>query len=141
VANILHGLYNRPYTAQPPGGQGINGAVGSNQNQRDGIFNQIKDQLNLGQGPVPAEIIWGANNSSQGLHELMITEVRDGRVYFRNPWGSRDAQGSNYKDNQNIAGPPPRRVEDSLGGLESMSIQDFRQRLNGAVIGPPVGGN
>jgi hypothetical protein len=47
----------------------------------------------------------------------------------------------NYKDNQNIAGPPPRRVEDSLGGLESMSIQDFRQRLNGAVIGPPVGGN
>jgi LysM repeat protein len=141
VANVLHGVYNRLYTPMPPGGQGVGGAVGSSQNQRDGLFTQVKDQLTQGMGPVPVEVIWGANNANQGLHELMVTEVRDGRVFFRNPWGSRDAQGANYKDGQSIAGPPPRRVEDSLGGLESMSLQDFQKRLNGAVIGPQVGGN
>jgi len=141
VANVLHGLYNRSYSPQPSGGQGIGGAVGSSQNQRNAIYNQIKQQLDMGQGPVPAHIIWGANNANQGLHELMITKIENGRVFFRNPWGSRDAQGAGYKDGQNIAGPPPRRVEDSQGGLESMTIQDFQRRLNGSVLGPQVGGN
>jgi hypothetical protein len=139
VANVLHGLYNRNYTAYPPGGQGINGAVGSNQAQRNAMYQSVVEQLNGHQGPVPVEIIWG-NNSNQGLHELMVTGVHDGRVSFRNPWGSRDAQGTGYTDGQNIAGPPPRRVDDSQGGLESMTIAVFQKYLNGAVIGPPVGG-
>jgi hypothetical protein len=141
VANVLHGLYNRPYTALPPGQQGVGGAVGSNQAQRNGLFNQVNDQLNMGMGPVPVEVNWGkAGDANSGYHELMVTGVGDGRVYFRNPWGSRDAQGADYTDGQNLA-DPPRRVEDSLGGLESMTLQDFQQRLNGAVIGPQVGGN
>jgi LysM repeat protein len=141
VANVLHGLYNRPYSVEPPNGQGVGGAVGSNQGQRDAIYNKVNAQLSQGAGPVAAGMIWGGNNAAAGSHEIMVTKVDNGRVYFRNPWGSRDAQGAAYKDNQNIAGPPPRRVEDSQGGLESMSVADFKRYLDGAVLGPQVGGN
>jgi hypothetical protein len=52
----------------------------------------------------------------------------------------RAAQGGDYRDGQPAQGLPPRRVEDSQSGLESMSRAEFQRYLDGVVAGPPVGG-
>ena len=52
----------------------------------------------------------------------MVEEIRDGRVYFRNPWGPRDDEaGTTYED-------PDRRLEDPDSGLESMTIEEFERQ-------------
>lgn len=59
---------------------------------------------------------WG----SLGPHAVVAEKVENDRVYFRNPWGpSVDPAGTSYTT-------PPRRMEDPSVGLESMSVEDFK---------------
>lgn len=80
-------------------------------------------------GPHYVHMLWG-DAGEEGLcggHAVVVTEVRDGRVYFRNPWGpSGDAPGTEYND-------PARRMEDNSIGLESMTEQEFMNWISCTV--------
>ena len=63
-------------------------------------------------------------------HAVMVTEVRDGRVFFRNPHGpNKETDGETIRD----AGPS-RKVEDRVTGIESMSESDFLEKLQSAAV-------
>jgi hypothetical protein len=134
IAHVMQGLYNRPYASTTVRPQGKASKPGSDVAQRNALDSQVERELRSGHGPVPAALLWGG-----GSHEVMVTQVQDDRVYFRNPHGSRAARGEAYRDGRSF-GNPPRRVEDSQSGLESMSRAEFRRHLDGVVAGPPVGG-
>ena len=68
---------------------------------------------------------WGEDKS--GGHAVVGVKVENERVYFRNPWGGSGADGD-LKSN------PPRRIEDSTTGLESMTVADFKKWVRGALI-------
>ena len=149
TAHVMKGLYNREYAYYPSGigvRTGINNADENpkvREIMRGILFKQVTAELDSRQGPVATHLVWGgtdASGNSHGLHEVLVERVEGGRVYFRNPWGSHAAQGAGYEDGLNIVGPPPRRVEDRNGGMESMSVDEFQKVINGATIGPPVGG-
>ena len=155
TGHVMSAIYNRRFEFYPPpaagqsGGQGIDNFTSdpaTRTTMRNELYNRVQNEINSGQGPVPVHIIWGNPGTTHGLHELNVERIENGRVYFRNPWGSRDPGSGqlnavpNYSDGQNIAGPPPRRVEDSQSGMESMTEAQFRTLINGATIGPPVGG-
>ena len=92
-----------------------------------GAWDQLRPSTNLIEhlsqgGPHYMRMRWGdpGPEGTHGGHAVVVTDVRDGRVYFRNPWGPRgDADGTEYEN-------PPRRMENHRTGLESMSIDDFR---------------
>ena len=146
TAHVMSGIYNRKYEFHPPGAKGINNAtndVPTRNTMRATMYGQVENEINSHQGPVAVHLVWGGTDptgKAHGLHEVLVEKIEGGRVYFRNPWGSRAAQGQNYTDGSNIAGPPARKVEDSQSGLESMPAAQFQGVLNGAVVGPPVGG-
>ncbi|MCI0617719.1 hypothetical protein L0244_32505 [bacterium] len=146
TAHVMRGIYNRDYSFHPAGARGISNATADPTEQADmrqQLARNVRSEIQSGQGPVPVHLVWGSHG--HGLHEVSVERVENGRVYFRNPWGSRDPGSGqlianpNYHDGQRIS-DPPRRVEDSQSGLESMTLEDFRRRLNGATLGPPVGG-
>jgi hypothetical protein len=67
---------------------------------------------------------WG-----EGYHMVFLTELKQGRVFLRNPWGpTSDPVGTIYND-------PPRRLEDSNIRLESMTEQDFKDSVR-AIVWP-----
>ena len=68
---------------------------------------------------------WGEDKS--GGHAVIGVKVENERVYFRNPWGGSGTDGD-LKSN------PPRRIEDSTTGLESMTVADFKKWVRGALI-------
>jgi len=73
-----------------------------------------------------AALYWGEDKKSG--HAVMVADVRDGRVYFRNPHGaSPHANGTELQN-------PPRRMEDKLIGLESMNLQDFQSWVKYAML-------
>jgi hypothetical protein len=142
LAHVLGAIYDRAYTVHPRGGKGIDGVRGAEGPARDrlqrAIFEQVRGELDARLGPVPASLVWGAEGELD-KHFVMVESIENGRVYFRNPWGSRDAQTTDEPYHDGVQLPdPPRRIEDSLGGLESMDVIDFRKRLSGAVTGPAV---
>jgi hypothetical protein len=75
--------------------------------------------------PTSVALSWGANSG----HQVTVERIADGRVYFRNPWGAQPhiATGTQLTD-------PPRRMEDPDRGVASMSVEDFRARLRGAIV-------
>jgi hypothetical protein len=77
--------------------------------------------------PLYAALKWSVEGE-HGFHAVAVTEIRNDRVYFRNPWGPSSVENGADLDS------PPRRIEDNRTGLESMSIEDFRKRLDGIVI-------
>jgi hypothetical protein len=63
-------------------------------------------------------------------HAVMVTEVKDGRVFFRNPHGPCNArQGDKISEDG-----PLRRVEDSTIGIQSMPKDDFLKILETAAV-------
>lgn len=52
-------------------------------------------------------------------HAVVITGIRDGRIFFRNPFGASVALGLE----QGLG--PERKIEDAVTGLESMKLSDF----------------
>jgi len=146
TARVMGGLYNRSYQYFPPGAgsTGINNATNNPAQQtalRQQLFGQVQNEIQTHNGPVAVHVNWGGSSAAgaQPLHELLVERIENGRVYFRNPWGSREAQGATYRDGQSLNNPA-RRVEDSQSGLESMPASQFQGIINGGTIGPPVGG-
>lgn len=92
----------------------------------------VVETLRNNPGPHWVGMRFGAPDENGRIHEghaVAVTEIRDGRVYYRNPWGrSGDANGTEYND-------PPRRMEDRTIGLESMTIEQF-MALSPATIQP-----
>ena len=131
VAVAQSGLYGRNYISAD--NQTLMGAPG--------LYAQVQGELNKGHGPVPVSLNWG-----NGGHEVLVDKIeRDAngnvKVYIRNPWGSKDAQGQGYKDGQvlgtaanNSNAGPLRTVADSQSGLEVMSGADFLKAVYGAVV-------
>lgn len=74
---------------------------------------------------------WGS-----GSHAVVADKIENGRVYFRNPWGSYAATGSEQKN-------PTRRIEDSSLGLESMTLAEFEKCVEQCYLptsGSRIGG-
>ena len=68
--------------------------------ERDVIFDRVAKQANSG-SPVSVAVKW-----QDGGHAILVTGVRDGRVYFTNPWGQK----------------------------ESVSVADFKRHLSSAAF-------
>ena len=94
-------------------------------------YSEIHAKLHRGFGPIVTTLQWGGGQ--QGMHTVLVTEVRNGRVHFRNPWGSEASMGSSYADGRTYRNPT-RRVEDRMGGYESMTVADFRAALDSAAL-------
>lgn len=148
TGKVMKSLYNRDFAYQPQGANGSRGIVGAESDpkkqdkMRNDLYNDVNREISSRQGPVATHLVWGGTDPSgnpHGLHEVLVEKIEGGRVYFRNPWGSKRSQGDGYTDGTDMTSPA-RRVEDSREGLESMKEEDFRKLLNGATIGPPVGG-
>ena len=128
---VMNGIYNGPYEVQ-----------GLEQNReytpeeaapiQQGTHRRIQQELNNGNGPVLTGIQFGEEG-----HMVAVERIENGRVYFRNPWGSTDIQhrAGPYYDGQERT-HPPRRVEDAQSGLESMSEREFQEVLLGTVVEP-----
>jgi len=74
-------------------------------------------------GAVPATLKW----YSDGNHEILITAIKDGRVFFRNSWGS-----------DHICAPPvglrdTRSYQLHGNGIESLPADEFAARCHLAV--------
>jgi hypothetical protein len=132
IARTLRGLYNRPYEShglesrERPYGPEEAGPI------QEATQRRIQEDLNNGNGPVMTAVYWG-----DGGHMVAVERIENGRVYFRNPWGSTENQTGPYYDGQERTDPPARRVEDAQGGLESMSEREFQQIIHAAVVRPP----
>jgi hypothetical protein len=133
-AGALAALYARNYTTTPPTGLG-DPQPGSQPDVRASLMAEVNRELDQLWGPVPVGMIWG-----DGFHSVLVTDVKDDRVYIRNPWGSNaGVQGQSYVNGEEIAGPPQRRVEDATAGVESMTIEEFQSLVDSVVSGPPLG--
>lgn len=146
TGRVMKSLYNRDYSYQPLGANGSRGiesvptdAKGKDKMRAD-LFNELKNQMDSHQGPIAAHVKWDVDDKGRdALHEVLIEKMENGRVYFRNPWGSNRSQGAGYADGLTLSNPT-RRVENNSQGIESMTEADFQKLVNGATIGPPVGG-
>jgi hypothetical protein len=120
---VLKGLYGKSYTF-------YNGSFMSSVDKQT-TMNKIKGELGAGRGPIEANLTWGG-----GGHAVEVTEVKNGRVYIRNPWGGGvGATGSmNGTAKNNTVNGPLRRVENGPEGLESMTIADFEKATKGIYV-------
>lgn len=75
----------------------------------DALFASVAGAANAGQ-PVPVCVRWGVDKDGKhAYHEILVTKVENGRVYYTNPWGKE----------------------------ESMTFEEFRDRLTFASIPEP----
>lgn len=127
VAKVLAGVFDEPWRAidaVPVIGQVPFTSVGSSR-----LFGQLETYLQKGQ-EVPIGMDWRSKGEWRPSgHEVLVTKIEDGRVYFRNPWGYYDAPGTITDGTDG----PERRIEDS-NGLESMAVDAFRRRLVGIAV-------
>jgi hypothetical protein len=112
----LSALFNQPYRS-------FRGWYG------DGSKSFDESLLEVMRRAAPNEIYcsmnWESPQSKQNddrAHAVTLVAIRDGRVFFRNPWGS-DGQ---YVREQG----PKREIEDEKTGLESMEIKDFLKDIH-----------
>ena len=96
----------------------------------DGSFNFNDDREDMRRyveehlpGQVYTSMEWG-----DGGHAVVIEEIRDGRVYFRNPWGPNDSEPGHVEHD------PERRIEDPETGLESMTVEEYQSRVTGVFV-------
>jgi hypothetical protein len=88
------------------------------------VIQAIEHQLESTNIPVAVEVNW-AQTGAHSEHIMLVTEVKDGRVYFSHGWRTFDAR----------KGSDSHRAEMSEDGkLESMTIEDFQARLRSAYI-------
>ena len=83
--------------------------------------------LNDGKGPVVISMTWGTAG-----HAVEITDVRDGKVFYRNPWGGGNVgpTGQVYGTQPNNGpGGPLRKTENGAAAIESMALDDFKAAL------------
>jgi hypothetical protein len=66
--------------------------------------------------------------TSSSYHMITIKDIKDGRVYFHNMQGC-----SNYPNGTEMQNPP-RRVEDTKNGIQSMDLKEFKDRVREVII-------
>lgn len=87
------------------------------------MFAEIVAQLKHGKS-VPTELRFSPSGD-HSLHAILVTEIKDGRVYFMNCW----------PEGTESLGPQSRTVtRNSLGKIESFSIDEFKNRLSSVMI-------
>ncbi len=127
TVKVLSGVFNekwRSIQAVPVLGQVPFTSVGTGP-----LFEKLESYVKKGQ-EVPIGMDWrGSGEWKPSGHEVLVTKIEGGRVYFRNPWGNYDAPGT-VTDGK---GSPVRRIEDDKG-LESMTVDEFRKRLKGIAV-------
>jgi len=70
-----------------------------------------------------ARLHWG-----DGGHAVVVEKLKNGRVYFRNPWGAQQIPNGTLLQN------PPRRMENNKIGLESMTLVAFKEHVRSCLI-------
>ena len=81
------------------------------------------------QGPAPTMLDWrGEGDKTHAEHMVLVLRIEGDRVVYRNPWGNTGVPGTALSGDSS----PERRLEAS-GGIESMSLSEFRKRLQGFV--------
>lgn len=120
VARVLKGVYGQEFVSY----------TGS-KNMRDDKGDMIRKTEQLlkdGKGPVMIGMSWAG-----GGHAVEITDVRDGKVFYRNPWGPNGMpgpDGTTVGSSANTSpGGPLRTVENSAKAIESMAVSDFKAAL------------
>lgn len=95
----------------------------------EGLMKDVERALKKGVR-VPVAMDWRANGEWRPSgHEVLVTKIENGRVYFRNPWGPYAAPGTELEGDDG----PPRRIEDH-GGLESIPVSEMTRRIKGALV-------
>ncbi len=89
--------------------------AGSHKESTTAIMDSVKSDLAQGR-LVACEVGWGKNDHAK--HMLLVTEVKDGRVYFYNGWQKHVAVSGDHKVKNG-----------DLGKIESLPIKDFEARL------------
>jgi peptidoglycan hydrolase-like protein with peptidoglycan-binding domain len=119
---VLEGLHNRNYTH-------YTGSLNFKDDKQD-ILNKTQSELKNGRGPVHTRLSWQG-----GGHAVEVTEIRDGRVYFRNPWGG-DQPGINTDvgPNGTTQTNPNVRTDDARNGIQSMTIEEYKKHVNGVIV-------
>ena len=125
------------------GGANIEGLVGCTPSQYARIATFLKGEpqtvvegevakatlMKLNQkSPLLVDIRW-SQSGKDANHAILVTAIKDGRVYYENP------HGSEVLDRE---GPLGRRSEGGKG-LESMPVEEFMRRINRVVV--PVSDN
>lgn len=91
------------------------------------VISAMQQQLDATGTPVAVEVNW-ASQGDHSEHIMLVTEIKDGRVYFFNGWRTfHDRDGSTSHSHE--------MTED--GKVESMSLEDFEKRLRSAYIADP----
>lgn len=62
-------------------------------------------------------------------HAVTFERIEGDRIYFRNPWGGQ------FLPPGETLGNPPRRMENPMNGIESMSLEDARRLILSVVRG------
>ena len=57
---------------------------------RDTRWNQVKDTVDRGRGPIPVSLEW-VDQEGPGGHYVQIDKIASGRVYYTNPWGMQES--------------------------------------------------
>ena len=80
-------------------------------------------------------LAWAGANEPHGHHAVLFKGITsDGRVQFYNPHGGHGFKVGQTLGTPETGGGPIRRSDDPTKGLESMSLEEFLARLDGAVL-------
>lgn len=101
--------------------------------ERDVIFDRIARQANSGT-PVSVALKWGDRG-----HAVLVTAVRDGRVYYTNPWGQKESVSiASFKRNLSSAAfDRTGGVFDDLNGARAVGA-GLRNVIDGAHDVNPI---
>ena len=120
---VMEGLHNKDFSH-------YDGSWNFRDDKKD-ILEKTKSELANGKGPVHTRLAWQG-----GGHAVEVTEIRDGRVYFRNPMGWRstrnhvpmlDANGTT-QTNPNV------RTDDARNGIQSMTVEEYKKHVRGVIV-------
>ena len=119
---VMEGLHNKDFSH-------YDGSWNFRDDKKD-ILEKTKSELANGKGPVHTRFQWQG-----GGHAVEVTEIRDGRVYFRNPWGG-DQPGitSDVGANGTTQTNPNVRTDDARNGIQSMTVEEYKKHVRGVIV-------
>lgn len=122
---VLKGVYGQEY-------QNYSGSANL-RNDKGDMIRKSEQLLQDGKGPVLIGMAWAG-----GGHVVEITDIRDGKVFYRNPWGPNGmpgADGTTVGTSANTSpGGPLRTVENGAKAIESMALGDFKTALSNVYV-------
>ncbi|MEB3186936.1 MAG: hypothetical protein VKP72_05800 [bacterium] len=94
----------------------------------DGLMKGLRETL-ARHGEAPVMLDWrGQGEKTHSEHMVLVLKIEGNRVIFRNPWGNTGLTGSTTNGKSS-----PVRTREASGGIESLSLEDFRKRLQGFI--------